>query len=287
MLARALFSLLFGVVRHAQSAEPQVVRLWPDRPIDAGSEKVVERGWNGVVERGISEVVDPTLTVYRQEPGTAPGPAILICPGGGYGHLASDKEGHDVGRWLASIGVVGVVLKYRLPFPAGQRLSAEERKVAYQDRTSGVRCRAVAVEDAERSMKIIRERASEWRVRTDSVGLMGFSAAGHLAVMLATNGDAAVRPDLVMPMYPAMPRKIEFLGPATQAFIVHAHNDETVGADHSIRYCQATRDAGVSSELHIFESGGHGLGLDKAPGPVADWPNKLQAWMRARGYLAK
>jgi acetyl esterase/lipase len=239
------------------------------------------------VDRGISEVVDPTLTVYLPDRGTAPGPAILICPGGGYDHLAIDKEGHDVGRWLASIGVLGVVLKYRLPFRADHRLSAEERKAAYEDRAGGVRYMKVALEDAERSMKMIRERASEWNVRPDSVGLMGFSAGGHLAVMLATSGDAAVRPDFVMSMYPAMPRKIEFLGPAPQAFIAHANDDKTVSPENSLRYYQATRDAGVSAELHIFESGGHGFGLDKEPGPVADWPNRLQAWMRARGYLAK
>ncbi|MDA0204862.1 MAG: alpha/beta hydrolase [Acidobacteria bacterium] len=287
MLLRAASLLIFAASVAAQAADPQVVRLWPDRPVDAGTEQVVERGKDGVVDLGISEVIDPTLTVYLPEHGTAPGPAILICPGGGYGHLAIDKEGHDVGRWLASIGVVGVVLKYRLPFRDGQRLSAEERKVAYADRTGGVRYMAVAVEDAERSMKIIRERASEWHVRPDAVGLMGFSAGGHLAVMMATSGDAAVRPDFVMPIYPATPREIDFLGPAPQAFIAHANDDKTVSPDNSIRYYQATRDAGVSAELHIFESGGHGFGLDKAPGPVADWPNRLNAWMRARGYLAK
>jgi acetyl esterase/lipase len=263
-----------------------VVRLWPDRPVGTG-EKVVERGQNGVVDRGISEVSDPTLTVYLPERGSAPGPAILICPGGGYDHLAIDKEGHDVGRWLASIGVAGMVLKYRLPFGADRKLSAEERQAAYADRGGGARYMKVAVEDAERAMKIIRERAPEWRIRPDAVGLMGFSAGGHLAAMLATSGDAAVRPDFVMPIYPAMPRTVEFLGPAPPAFIAQANDDTTVSTDNSIRYYKATRDAGVTAELHIFESGGHGFGLNKSPGPVADWPNRLEAWMRARGYLAK
>jgi acetyl esterase/lipase len=102
---------------------------------------------------------------------------------------------------------------------------------------------------------------------------------------LATSGDAAVRPDFVMPIYPAMPRKIEFLGPAPPAFLALATDDNTT--DNAIRYYQATRAAGVSAELHIFESGGHGFGLNKAAGPVADWPNRLKAWMQARGFLAK
>ncbi len=261
--------------------------MWPDRPAAAGSEKVVERGQNGVTDRGISEVKDPTLTVYLPKRGSGSTPAILICPGGGYDHLAIDKEGHDVGRWLSSIGVAAFVLKYRLPFNSDHRLSAEERTQAFADRAGGVRYMAVAVEDAERSMKIIRERAAEWLVRPNAVGAMGFSAGGHLVVMLATSGDAAVRPDFVVPMYPAMPGKIEFFGSVPPAFIAHANDDTTVSTDNSIRYYQATRDAGASAELHIFESGGHGFGLDKAPGPVADWPNRLQAWMRARGFLAK
>jgi acetyl esterase/lipase len=286
MFIRTVSLLLLTMAAAAQAAEPQVIQLWPDVRV-AGSEKVVERGQNGVVDRGISEVKDPTLTVYLPESAGGSAPGVLIFPGGGYDHLAIDKEGHDVGRWLSSIGVAAFVLKYRLPFDPEHRLTREERTAAYADRAGGVRHMAVAVEDAERSMKIIRAHAADWRVRPDAVGAMGFSAGGHLAVMLATSGDEAVRPDFVVPIYPAMPRKIEFLGPVPPAFLAHADDDKTVSTDNSIRYYQATRDAGVTAELHIFESGGHGFGLDKAPGPVADWPNRLKAWMQARGYLAK
>lgn len=271
----------------AQAAEPLVIRVWPERSAGTAAETIVERGQNGVVDRSISDVTDPTLTVYLPEGARAATAAVLILPGGGYDHLAIDKEGHDMGRWFSSIGVAGVVLKYRLPFRADRRLPAEERQTAYADRAGGARYMQVAVEDAERSMKIIREHAAEWRVRPDAVGTMGFSAGGHLAVMLATSGDNAVRPDFVMPIYPAMPRKIEFMGQAPPAFIAHADDDNTVPSGNSIRYYEATRGAGVTAELHIFESGGHGFGLDKMPGPVADWPNRLKAWMLARGFLAK
>lgn len=287
MSIRIASFLLIATVVAAQAAEPQVIRLWPDRPAVAGSEKIVERGRNGVVDRSISDVTDPTLTVYLPEAAGAVTSAVLILPGGGYGHLAIDKEGHDMGRWFSSIGVAGIVLKYRLPFDETQRISAEERAAAYADRAGGARFMAVAVEDAERSMKIVRAHAAEWRVRPDAVGAMGFSAGGHLAVMLATSGDDVVRPDFVLPIYPAMPRKLEFLGPVPPAFLAHANDDKTVSSDNSIRYYQATRDAGAPAELHIFENGGHGFGLDKVPGPVADWSNRLRTWLKARGYLAK
>lgn len=287
MTPRTVSLLALVVVAAAQAADPLVLRVWPERSAGAATETVVERGENGVVDRSFSDVTDPTLTVYLPEGARAATSAVLILPGGGYDHLAIDKEGHDLGRWFSANGVVGVVLKYRLPFRADKRRSAEERAAAYADREGGVRHMAVAVEDAERSMKIIREHAGEWRVRPDAVGAMGFSAGGHLAVMLATSGDDAVRPDFVVPVYPAMPKRIEFLGAVPPAFVVHADDDKTVSSDNSIRYYQATRDAGVTAELHIFESGGHGFGLDKAPGPVADWPNRLKAWMQAKGFLAR
>ncbi len=262
------------------AAEPEVVRLWPDKPADSSSEKWIERGTDGVVDRSVGDVSDPTLTVYLPAAAGASTPAVLVSPGGGYSHLAIDKEGHDIAKWLNSIGVAAFVLKYRLPFRDGER-RPEGYRASMATRQGSLKMLAVAVEDAEKSMHLIREGAARWRIAPDRIGAMGFSAGGHLSAMLATSADKTVRPDFVALIYPATPQTLEFPAGAPPAFLAHAHDDPAVGPEQSIRYYQATKDAGAVAELHIFMNGGHGFGLQKATGPVGDWPNRFAAWLAA------
>ena len=128
---------------------------------------------------------------------------------------------------------------------------------------------------------MIRAGMDRWKIAPHRVGMMGFSAGGHLTALLATSADKAVRPDFVALGYPATFEDVSFPSGAPPAFLVHASDDSTVDPEQSIRYYLATRQAGAPAELHIFLNGGHGFGLRKATGPVGDWPRRFEAWLVA------
>jgi acetyl esterase/lipase len=260
----------------------ETILLRPGAKLPAGTpaEKVVERGVAGVKDRAISDVSEPALTVYLPPPEKATGAAIVVCPGGGYQRLAIDKEGHDVARWLTSQGVAGMVLKYRLP-------GADNMKLAKGDLADATRAAKVALEDAEDAMRIVRENAVRWHLRPDAVGIMGFSAGGHLAAMMAMVSTPRNRPDFLVLVYPAIPQRIEASGPSApgvsaatpRTFLVHADDDKSAPPDGSVRFYQALKKANVPAELHIYAHGGHGFGMRKSDQPVAAWPAALAAWL--------
>ena len=148
-----------------------MINLWPDPAAVAGTEVWVERG-KGTVDRAVSSVHQPAITVYLPEKENATGAAIVIAPGGGFSHLAIDKEGHEIARWLTKIGVAGFVLKYRLP---------KTKDAGYTIDT--------ALRDTQRALRLVRSRAREWNVDTTRVGLMGFSAGGALAALAGAKFD--------------------------------------------------------------------------------------------------
>jgi acetyl esterase/lipase len=155
----------------------------------APAEQIQERGKDGVIDRSISNVRQPTVTVYLPAKEKANGTGIVICPGDGYQHLAIDKEGHDIARWLNTIGIAGIVLKYRLPGSMGGTSQADIHQVA--DKIH------VALEDAESAMRLTRENASKWNLKPNAIGIMGFSAGGHLAAMMGMVAPTDVRPDFL------------------------------------------------------------------------------------------
>ncbi len=281
-LLAALFLTAMAVT--AQAADHEVVRLWPDKPADSSSEVWIERAKEGPTDRSVGDVSDPTLTVYLPESGKTPGPAILVCPGGGYGHLAIDKEGYEIGRWLSSIGVAAFVLKYRLPFRDREK-RPEGAREAMATREGAVKTLHVAVEDAEKAMGLIRAGAKKWNIRPDAVGMMGFSAGGHLTALEAMSPDKTSHPDFVALIYGATPEKFEFPLGAPPAFLAAASDDPTVNPQHSIRYYLATKEAGAPVEMHLFLNGGHGFGLKKPELPVSDWPNRFETWLKAVKFL--
>ena len=185
-----------------------------------------------------------------------------------------DKEGHDVARFLSSIGVVGVVLKYR---------------------TSPIADRDTQLRDVQRAIRIVRSRAGKLGVRPDRVGVMGFSAGGWLTVAAATRFDTgkpdapdpldrlSCRPDFAVPVYAVYPKGFEqaVATEAPPAFIVHADDDRLPAAD-AARFYVALKAAKVPAELHIYATGGHGFGLGIHGGPVAAWPQALAAWLAGR-----
>jgi len=220
--------------------------------------------------------------VYRPKGATEPTPAVVVCPGGGYSILAYDLEGTEVVEWLNGLGIAGVLLKYRVP---------GKRDGAFQD--------------AQRAMGIVRHRAKEWGIDPKKVGILGFSAGGHLAARVCTNyekraykpvdaaDEASCRPDFAIPIYPAYMEKDGGLDTAAlpvtaetpTTFIAIACNDRfTVGALH---YFLALRQAKVRAELHVFQFGGHGCGLRESGDALTTWPVHCAAWLRGIGVLGK
>ncbi|MBT4140886.1 MAG: alpha/beta hydrolase, partial [Candidatus Latescibacteria bacterium] len=193
----------------------------------------------------------------------ATGAAVLVCPGGGYHHLAIQKEGHQVAAWLNTLGVAAYVLKYRLD-------------------------RDEALQDAQEAMKLIRKRAEEWGLNSDQVGAMGFSAGGHLVVNLMINNNSASRPDFLVPIYVSLKNlDMEKMTSenAVPAFIAGASDDKTTPPAQAITLYQKLLSYDVPLELHLYEKGGHGFGLAKTKGAASSWTVRCEDWMRGHGLL--
>jgi acetyl esterase/lipase len=311
MIAGAVVLLL---TQASLAAAPAELRLWEGVPpgngeIGATGEIVEERGTDTAPDRRISGVTVPTVTVYLPPPEDNTGAALVICPGGGYSGEAIDKEGHDIARYLNTIGVAGIVLKYRLPVAEHLDLS-----------------RGFPSSDAARAIRLARHHAAEWRLQPDRIGIMGFSAGGHLAATVATRFDAGIpaspdpverlasRPDFQVLVYPVISftetvghsgsrRRMLGENPAAElvdhfsnerhvtaatppAFLVSTH-DDYVKAENSLLYYQALRAAGVPAEMHVYEVGGHGYGIRPTGKPVATWHHRMRDWMQQRGLLEK
>ncbi len=261
-----LLALLSAALLHAQ---PLVIELYPngapDAPANPGEEVWEERG-SGYVDRSVLNVHVPAITVYRASPERSLGAAVVIAPGGGYHHLAIDKEGHDVAKWLRSLGVTGAVLKYRLPKTAG-----------------GVYSMQTPLDDMRQAIRLVRERADDWGLDRDKIGVMGFSAGGDLAVRASTRipdeQTDLLAPNFTILGYTAVLEEIEAHPKTPPAFLVHAADDR-VDPNFSVQYFQALEAADIPAELHIYSEGGHGFGLQQRGLPVSGWPQRLEAWMR-------
>jgi acetyl esterase/lipase len=283
--------------RSQRAGEPTVINLWPGSP--PGGEHVTVQQTQTTAsddprfrDVSVANVTTPTLTVFQ--PAKPNGASVLIIPGGGYRNVVIGKEGYDIARWLASEGITAFVLLYRLP---------ADGWAAGPD---------APLQDAQRAMRLIRHQASRWRVDPARVGIMGFSAGGHLAARLATRFDRATytaadeadslpaRPDLAALAYPVISFKdglghlgsrIQALGPnldpakvvaysaevgvpasTPPTFLVHAADDGTVPVENSIAMFRALRQVNVPATLHVFESGGHGFALRSTQDPA------LVAW---------
>lgn len=272
------------------AADPPSLKLWPDKApgeIDGiGPEHMLEPSGDKPVDR-LADVTVPTITVYKPAADKDTGAAVLICPGGGYNILAMDLEGTEVADWLNSIGVTGIVLKYRVP-----RRKDQEKHLA-------------PLQDAQRAMSLVRQHADQWGLATDRIGILGFSAGGHLSATASTNFDQrkydvidsadqlSCRPDFTVLVYPAYLAEEQRLLPEIRVtkdspptFFVHA-SDDRISPENSITMYLALRQAGVPAELHIYGSGGHGFGLRPTDHPCSTWPARCEQWLRSRGLLKK
>lgn len=254
----------------------------------------------------VSKISRPTLTVFLPEKSIANGTAVVICPGGGYWVNASGHEGIDVAKEFTKMGVTAFVLKYRIPNDA----TMLNREIG-------------PLQDAQQAIKTVRERAREWNINPGRIGLMGFSAGGHLASTAGTHFNHAnisnteqtsLRPDFLMLIYPVISfnDSIAHKGSAEQligktptaekikeysnelqvtantppTFLVHASDDDVVNPQNSIVFYQALLQHHVPAELHIYQSGGHGFGL-KQKSEQEHWIERCRNWMEVNGWLKK
>ncbi|MEZ0266143.1 MAG: sialate O-acetylesterase [Phycisphaerae bacterium] len=274
------------MLRVQGQVKPIKLNLWEHGvpPVEGAMAKAV-----GAEERKIARVrnvSEPAVSVYLPNDGKAARTAVVVCPGGGYGALAIEKEGDCVARWLNELGIVGVVLKYRLnqyPQPA-------------------------ALQDAQRAIRLVRERSTEWGVDPAKVGVMGFSAGGHLAAYASTaepmpvpgpaNGSWKAidsRPAFSVLVYGVLPVSADdkmaggmyvplAVGPRTPpAFCVHAKDDK-IPFTFSENYAAKVKAAGGRAEVHVYEAGGHGFGMGVDGGEVAGWPAACAKWLEANGW---
>ena len=257
---------------------------------------------NGIYR--ISKVKIPTLTIFTPPEGKANGTAVLICPGGGYVHLAYTKEGVAIAKWFNSIGVTAFVLKYRLPSDS-----------IMKDKTIG------PLMDAQKAMRIIRGNAEKWYINPTKIGVIGFSAGGHLASTLCTQYNEKVydadtisaRPDFSILGYPVISMEADIAHMGSREFLLGkdptkeevikfsndqqvnnntpptflflAEDDNTVPIQNSINYFKALSKFKIPAELHIYEKGGHGFGLAKKNGTASEWPNACENWLKENGML--
>jgi acetyl esterase/lipase len=253
----------------------ETISLHLDHPLDpsAPAEKIEERGKGGVVDRAITNVSQPAVTVYMPAKNRANGTGIVIAPGGGYQHLAIDKEGYDVARWLNTIGIGAIVLKYRLPGSMRGESQTDIHQVAAKIH--------VALEDAEAAVRLARENAAKWNLKPNAIGMLGFSAGGHLAAMMGMVAPTDAKPDFLVLGYPAIPKILNVTAATPRTFLVAAADDPSVNpVDNASRFFAALRAAKVPAELHIYSSGGHGFGILKSGKTSAAWPDALVAWLK-------
>jgi acetyl esterase/lipase len=286
----------------AGAGQPLTVEIWPgavpDEAGDIGPERIrmspqLDRKQVEVTEstRMITDVARPTITIYRPEKENDSSTAMLICPGGGYWNLYWQLEGEEVAAWLNSQGMTGIILKYRVPRRADEPESEPARR---------------PLQDAQRAVSLVRSRCREWGIDASRIGIVGFSAGGHLAISTATNFDqraykpvdevdnVSCRPDFAVAVYSGYLKakdKDELapgltIPPRTPpVFLVHGGDDIISSPEHSVQMYLALKRAGIPAELHVYASTAHDFGVRKSDRPYTGWMDSCASWLRHQGLL--
>lgn len=303
--ALTITSFLMTISVFSQKKE---IPLWDKIPDEIESKDYTEKidyDKNGIADE-IRKVTLPTLTAYLAKPEKSNGSSVIICPGGGYGMLAINKEGYKVAEWLNSLGINAFVLKYRLP-----------SDLIMKNKTVG------PLQDAQESVRLVRRNAEKWKLNPNKIGIMGFSAGGHLAATLSTHYNDKVyvatdtvsaKPNFSILIYPVISMKEgithqgsrenllgknagneavekysnenQITAATPKAFLVHATDDKAVPVENSIDYYLGLKKEKVAAEIHLYENGGHGFGLG-VKGTNATWPKACEKWLQANNYTLK
>jgi acetyl esterase/lipase len=305
-LVLALF--LFGqthVYSHERPAvwEPSPghvqVRIWPGAVPDAMTNPKAEslgpppdREW----WPRANDVSHPTMTMYAAQ-GRNTGVTMVVLPGGGYQFLAMDLEGTEICDWMTSRGITCVLLKYRVP---NSGPTMKNGRTFYPEVQT-------AVQDVQRTLRLVRQRAAEWQVDPHKVGVIGFSAGGHLAAAVSTRfaqrtyapidatDQLSCRPDFAVVVYPGhlwtpgteltLRHDIRVPADAPPTFLLHAQDDPVDPVKHSLTYYLALQKAGVSTEMHVYAQGGHAFGLRSTKLPIGRWPMLVETWLLTIGMM--
>jgi acetyl esterase/lipase len=307
MKTKILFALLCLTNVLIVRSQTLTLKLWPEGIPGAKSDpSYVEKisTTEGRITR-YEKVVTPDLTVFLPAPEKANGAAVMICPGGGYGVLAFDHEGNAIAKWLNDNGIAGFILKYRLP--------SDQIMV---DKSVG------PLQDAQEAMRIIRRHASEFKIDPKRIGVIGFSAGGHLASTISTHysekvydvkDNTSARPDFSLLIYPVVSmdtlithrgsrnnllglnpgdeqvrrfsNELQITSDTPPAFLVHSSDDNAVPVMNSIGYYKGLQKNKIPAELHIFQKGGHGYGLAIDKGTESSWPDLCIKWLKAMGLI--
>jgi len=303
MLNYILLAIIFFTVLNNSLAQNYTLPLWNDdnipnyKPTDE-TEKVYKDNGMEVVRL----VQKPSIKVYLPAKGNANGKAVVICPGGGYHVQVTDWEGSDIAKYFNSKGIAAIVLKYRLPFSK-----------------SNITPHKSPLIDAKRAIRIVRHYAKEWNINKNEIGVMGFSAGGHLASTLGTHFDYGIkdakdpidkissRPDFMVLMYPVISFKKEFGHQGSKnaligkdapdslikyysnelhvsidtppTILIHSTDDESVPIKNSLVFYEALVEKGINAEMHIYPYGGHGFSLAIGKGYLQTWPDRVFDWL--------
>lgn len=300
-----IFIILGSILLHFNSnAQEYKLLLWPSGNIPNYKKtiEVEKRDTSGIVR--ISLVQQPGIEVYLPSKQSANGQAIVICPGGGYGILAYDWEGTDIAKWLNSKGIAAIVLKYRLP-----------------NSKSNIVPQLSPLLDAQRALRTVRANAKKWNIKTNQIGIMGFSAGGHLASTAGThfdNGNSTAadsvdrlssRPDFMILMYPVISmlkshmhqgsrnnliganpdsalakyysNDLQVTKETPPTFIVHSTDDAAVPVENSLSFYLALKTNKVPAEMHIYPYGGHGFGLAVGKSYLHSWTDRCIDWLNS------
>jgi dipeptidyl aminopeptidase/acylaminoacyl peptidase len=288
--------------RWLQSDRPLVVELWrgrvPDETGTIGPETVrmspkLTRKEVEVTEptKLVTNVTKPTLTIYRPARDKDTGTAVLICPGGGYWNLYWELEGEEVAAWLNAQGITGIILKYRVPRRPDEPKGEPARR---------------PLQDAQRAVSLVRSKAREWGIDPQRIGMVGFSAGGHLAIATATGFEkrtyepsddidqVSCRPDFAIAVYPGYLKAkdkdelvLDLRVPAgtPPIFLAHGGADIISPPEHSVLMYLALRRAGIPAELHVYAGAAHDFGVRKVDHPCSTWTDRCVDWLRSQGLL--
>ena len=286
--------------KKAIAEKQQVVELWPGKPPDEigkiGDEYVrmsprLDRKQVEVTEptRMITNVTKPTITIYRPAKDKDTGAAMLICPGGGYWNLYWELEGEEVAAWANSLGMTGIILKYRVP----RRQGEPEREPAKRP-----------LQDAQRAVSLVRAKAQDWGIDPKRIGIVGFSAGGHLAIATATSFEkrtyepvddidkVSCRPDFAIPVYSGYLKAkdkaeiapgLHIPAGTPPVFLVHGGADVVSDPEHSVLMYLALKRAGIPAELHIYAGAAHDFGVRPSDHPCSTWTQACARWLRQLG----
>jgi acetyl esterase/lipase len=286
-------TLALTLALSAQGAEPQVVKLWPGKAPgetkDIGPEKYIEAKKGQLDVKRLTNVTEPTITIYSPPKDKANGTVVIVAPGGGYNILAIEHEGAQTCEWLQSLGVTAVLLKYRVP--------RRERQAPENLAT---------LQDAQRAVSLVRGMQTELGIDPTRVGMLGFSAGGHLTACAALTKKRMYdkidkvdevfshEPNFALLVYPAylvdkggtLKPEFEVKIDSPPMFFAHS-SDDGVTSENSVALYLALQKNKVPAELHLYASGGHGYGMRKTDHPCSKWPDRAADWLRARGLLEK